>query len=567
VTITVPPAAATDRRRQLLARVEWVRSQRAAGDDLVLEGYAAVFDSQSEDIGFREVLAPGCFRRALSRSDADPLLLWAHDTAHPLARRSAGNLELAEDTRGLHFRARMVPTQVARDAALLVGSGVVRGVSFGFTVAPGGDEWSHRGSESLRRINEIDRLFEISLVAEPAYADTSVEPAVREARSRLAAVEGGGGRLEALRMRAVSVRPVDPYGPDSPHSWFRDIYADEENHRTAEALRTESHRLANKLRQPARTWANVESDMEPDAVRDRVQSVRERRDLSTSSGAAAFVPAAGVPGFIADLFALSAHDAATVAALLPHRELPRDMNVRTPQFTGGALMAVQASGNAAVTEADPATSQASSPVTTVAGQVDAAIQLIEQSRNADQALAVELGAAWGEQLEAEVIAGAGTGGHTVGLLSVPSVVTGSYTSASPTQAGAVTASLALRAAVFAALRRAPSVAVMHPRRRTWLYGWFDSAGAQVRPDLLATEVESTGIPTDLGDGSDEDVILYLQPDELPLFMRPPSIRAMTEPGSGTLTVRFTGHGYIALLANRKPAAIGKLAGTGLNATL
>nr|MBA2599941.1 hypothetical protein [Actinomycetota bacterium] len=51
--------------------------------------------------------------------------------------------------------------------------------------------------------------------------------------------------------------------------------------------------------------------------------------------------------------------------------------------------------------------------------------------------------------------------------------------------------------------------------------------------------------------------------ESPLFVQPPTFRALVDPLSANFEVRFQIYGYSALLANRQPASIGKLSGTGL----
>ena len=47
-------------------------------------------------------------------------------------------------------------------------------MSFGFTVAKGGDSWNRMNTKPTRTINKIEKINEISIVSMPAYDDTSV---------------------------------------------------------------------------------------------------------------------------------------------------------------------------------------------------------------------------------------------------------------------------------------------------------------------------------------------------------------------------------------------------------
>jgi len=68
-------------------------------------------------------------------------------------------------------------TSYGRDAAELVRRGDVTGFSFGFSMPTrGGDEWSADGTE---RLLKSVRLFEVSLVAFPAYSGTAGTATVR----------------------------------------------------------------------------------------------------------------------------------------------------------------------------------------------------------------------------------------------------------------------------------------------------------------------------------------------------------------------------------------------------
>ena len=138
-------------------------------------GYAAVFNSNSEPLPFIERIAPGAFRGSLKNRN-DIKLLWNHDSGQPLGSTRAGNLRLTEDDRGLYVEADLPNTSLGRDVRELVSAGIVDSMSFGFTVAKGGDEWSADGS--TRTLTKVV-LREVSIVSFPAYSATAGSTAVR----------------------------------------------------------------------------------------------------------------------------------------------------------------------------------------------------------------------------------------------------------------------------------------------------------------------------------------------------------------------------------------------------
>jgi hypothetical protein len=93
-----------------------------------------------------------------------------------LGSTRAGTLKLVEDERGLKVTAQLPNTTTGRDAAELLKRGDVDAMSFGFTVPRGGDDWSEDGSE--RTLREV-MLHEVSIVAFPAYEETSGKATVR----------------------------------------------------------------------------------------------------------------------------------------------------------------------------------------------------------------------------------------------------------------------------------------------------------------------------------------------------------------------------------------------------
>lgn len=139
-----------------------------------LEGYAAVFNSPSQDLGgFTESVRPGAFKRSLSKP-AGILALYDHDSRSILGRVGAGTLRLVEDSRGLQFEIDLPQTSYGNDLGVLVKRGDVQGASFAFTTPNGGDHWTRSATgDAHRELLDVD-LHEITVTANPAYLDTAV---------------------------------------------------------------------------------------------------------------------------------------------------------------------------------------------------------------------------------------------------------------------------------------------------------------------------------------------------------------------------------------------------------
>jgi len=149
---------------------------REDGSGMTFEGYAAVFNSDSEPLPFIERIAPGAFTRSLKRGRNDIKLLWNHETGEVLGSTRAGTLTLEEDNYGLRVRAQLPDTTTGRDASVLLKRGDIDSMSFGFSVPDGGDEWSSDGR--IRTLKSV-RLHEVSIVAFPAYSATAGTTSVR----------------------------------------------------------------------------------------------------------------------------------------------------------------------------------------------------------------------------------------------------------------------------------------------------------------------------------------------------------------------------------------------------
>lgn len=139
-----------------------------------IQGYAIIFDTLSIDLGgfFEEIDST-----ALDGVDlSDIKLIYAHENNQILARTDAGNLQVKVDDKGVFFIADLADTTLANDVYNNIQAGNLKGMSFGFTIADGGDKWVRQpNGKLLHEVTQIGILGELTVTAWPAYPSTSVE--------------------------------------------------------------------------------------------------------------------------------------------------------------------------------------------------------------------------------------------------------------------------------------------------------------------------------------------------------------------------------------------------------
>lgn len=170
-------------KRSLEYRRFALQSQPAAREARALDGeadgkivgYAIVWNSDSEDMGFIERIAPGAATRTLAEAadgSWNVTFQWEHDAysaaSVPLASTRSGLIEFTVDDHGLKFEVDPKRFSVAQIDALRCGD---MQMSFGMTVQRHSvemiDDVPHREIEELT-------LYEISAVQSPAYQATEV---------------------------------------------------------------------------------------------------------------------------------------------------------------------------------------------------------------------------------------------------------------------------------------------------------------------------------------------------------------------------------------------------------
>lgn len=168
---------------------------REAGDDLYIEGYFAVFNSEYEIWpGAAEIIRPGAFSKSIS---GDVRALINHDSRLVLGRTTVSTLELREDSRGLWGSIKI--NRDDSDAMNLytrVQRGDVDQCSFGFDIeketiidlGDGGVRWE---------IEVVNPLYEVSVCTFPAYEETSVVARKKD----LATIQARNAEAWRLRMK------------------------------------------------------------------------------------------------------------------------------------------------------------------------------------------------------------------------------------------------------------------------------------------------------------------------------------------------------------------------------
>lgn len=140
----------------------------------MLTGYAVKWEMKSQVLGFlrkfREQFKKGAFTESLEKDDQ--LFLWSHDPSKVLGRTKNGTLRLEEDDIGLRFELDLPNTTLGNDAYETIKRGDVDGVSFGFKVEA--DEIQDTDNDLPLKTVTKARLFEVSVVAFPAYPDSEV---------------------------------------------------------------------------------------------------------------------------------------------------------------------------------------------------------------------------------------------------------------------------------------------------------------------------------------------------------------------------------------------------------
>lgn len=184
-------------RREI--RIAEIRALEPIADskDMIVEGRAVVYDSPTvlyewDGVKYYEIIQRGALDGADMR---DVPFKYNHsDAVMVMARTRNQSLELIPGDQGLLIRAKLANTTAGRDLYELIKRGDIDKMSFAFSVL----EDSYNKDTRTRTIMKIKRIWDVSAVDTPAYADTTLSArdyfkAVAEAEAEAkAALESEG---------------------------------------------------------------------------------------------------------------------------------------------------------------------------------------------------------------------------------------------------------------------------------------------------------------------------------------------------------------------------------------
>ena len=157
---------------------EYRKAQRfndAAADsgEYIVEGYATTFNDpyilgSFDGVDYFEQIDA----KAFDSTDMSDVIMQYDHSGKVFARLSNGTLQLETDEHGLHVRADLSKSQGARELYEEIRAGLIREMSFAFTIADDGDEYDEK--KHLRTITNIKKLYDVSAVSIPANPQTEI---------------------------------------------------------------------------------------------------------------------------------------------------------------------------------------------------------------------------------------------------------------------------------------------------------------------------------------------------------------------------------------------------------
>lgn len=161
-------------KREIRNTSHRVQLTETDGERRVVEGYALLFDTPSDGLGFEESIERGALDGVVERSDVFALL--NHSMSRGILARSQrgeGSLSLTVDAKGLKYRFEAPHTPLGEELLENLRRGEISESSFSFDVEK--DTWEKKDDGTWKRtVQKIGNLYDVSPVYNAAYSKTSV---------------------------------------------------------------------------------------------------------------------------------------------------------------------------------------------------------------------------------------------------------------------------------------------------------------------------------------------------------------------------------------------------------
>ena len=423
-----------------------------------------------------------------------------------------------------------------------------------------------RAAEEARDLTETEDKNLTELQARSVTVDARIAE-LREIKERNMAAElmkaevraMGGQETETKSVGGAIVRsePLTYSENRSEHSFFKDVFS--------------SYVIKDR---------NAE---------DRINRHQQEMAIETRAGDSGSFSGLVIPQYLTSLAQPLARAGRPFADQCRALPLPADgMSLNVSRVTTGSTAAIQATENAAVSNTDIDDTLITSNIATIASGQQLSRQAIERGTGIDQLVASDMMLAMATALDSQLLNGSGAGGQLLGIRVVPGVNEITFTSGAPTVAlfypKIIDAIQQINSNVF----QPADLIVMHPRRLAFLQAAVDSTGrplvlpiANVPQNAVGTGpvagygnagMQIAGLPivtdanvvTNRGAGGNEDQIYVVSRNNCLLFESGgPMFLRMDETAGLNLTVTLVGYNYAGFIANREPAAISVVVGTGL----
>lgn len=287
------------------------------------------------------------------------------------------------------------------------------------------------------------------------------------------------------------------------------------------------------------------------------------------------------PLWLTSQFSTAAAAGRVLADLIGSIVLPPGVaSVNIPRIAVGAVAGIQPGQPGAIPSQDETTFNASSPVVTIAGQVDASQQLFDQTPNGYDIVAfTDMGKSYARNLDQQLISGTGINGQLLGLTNT--TLPAGHTISG---AGATTFTLLwpiigqAYAAVGNDRQLPPERFLLAPRRWAWIGTSLDTSNRPiVLPGTAGPSISDYGLAGGtppagsflgkpvyeagaIAGGTSSDFIVCCRPSDLLLFESEPKFAVDQQVLAGSLQVRMQLRRYVAFVGNRYPSSISIVTG-------